>query len=250
MMDIQKNPSPILGANRAPAGSGSAGLGAGPAASADVEAFRSAMSRPQAEGFRQGSGQGSEQGSGSAGLERPDDLFKNADRRHDLESGESGEALEKKPSESNADGRLKGSDFIDAMFGRTQTDAFMQAAAPRAEGAAAASGFPEGDLNAFVSRILVSSPEKGSTEVRLTLSDAALRGTEVTLLRDAAGMLSVKIVAADPRAFQTLVASRGDLVSALEAQESAGVSVVMEDGSDANDTRQRSRGLDALDNHE
>lgn len=239
MMDIQKNPSPTLGANRAPAGSGSAGLGAGPAASADVEAFRSAMSRPQAEG--------SGQGSGSAGLERPDDLFKNADRRHDLESGE---ALEKKPSGSNADGGLKGSDFIDAMFGRTQTDAFMQAAGLRAEGAAAASGFPEGDLNALVSRILVSSPEKGSTEVRLTLSDAALRGTEVTLLRDAAGMLSVKIVAADPRAFQTLVASRGDLVSALEAQESEGVSVVMEDGSDANDTRQRSRGLDALDNHE
>lgn len=238
MMDIQKNPSPTLGANRAPAGSGSAGLGSGPAASADVEAFRSAMSRPQAEG--------SGQGSGSAGLERPDDLFKNADRRHDLESGE---ALEKKPSGSNADGRLKGSDFIDAMFGRAQTDAFMQAAAPRADGAAV-SGFPEGDLNALVSRILVSSPEKGSTEVRLTLSDAALRGTEVTLLRDAAGMLSVKIVAADPRAFQTLVASRGDLVSALEAQESAGVSVVMEDGSDANDTRQRSRGLDALDNHE
>ncbi len=245
MMDIQKNPSPTLGANRAPAGSGSAGFGAGPAANADVEAFRSAMSRPQAEGFGQGSGQGS----GSAGLERPDDLFKNADRRHDLESGESGEALEKKPSESNADGRLKGSDFIDSMFGRTQTDAFMQASAPRAEGAAA-SGFPEGDLNALVSRILVSSPEKGSTEVRLTLSDAALRGTEVTLLRDAAGMLSVKIVAADPRAFQTLVASRGELVSALEAQESEGVSVVMEDGSDANDTRQRSRGLDALDNHE
>ena len=242
MMDIQKNPSPTLGANRAPAGSGSAGLGSGPAASADVEAFRSAMSRPQAEGFRQGSGQGS----GSAGLERPDDLFKNADRRHDLESGE---ALEKKSSESNADGRLKGADFIDAMFGRTQTDAFMQAAAPRAEGAAA-SGFPEGDLNALVSRILVSSPEKGSTEVRLTLSDAALRGTEVTLLRDAAGMLSVKIVAADPRAFQTLVASRGELVSALEAQESEGVTVVMEDGADANDTRQRSRGLDALDNHE
>ena len=238
MMDIQKNPSPTLGANRAPAGSGSAGLGAGPAASADVEAFRSAMSRPQAEG--------SGQGSGSAGLERPDDLFKNADRRHDLESGE---ALEKKPSGSNADGGLKGADFIDVMFGRTQTDAFVQAAAPRAEGAAA-SGFLEGDLNALVSRILVSSPEKGSTEVRLTLSDAALRGTEVTLLRDAAGMLSVKIVAADPRAFQTLVASRGDLVSALEAQESAGVSVVMEDGSDANDTRQRSRGLDALDNHE
>lgn len=246
MMDIQKNPSPTLGANRVPAGSGSAGLGAGPAASADVEAFRSAMSRPQAEGSGQGLRQGSGQGSGSAGLERPDDLFKNADRRHDLESGE---ALEKKPSESNADGRLKGSDFIDAMFGRTQTDAFMQAAAPRAEGAAA-SGFPEGDLNALVSRILVSSPEKGSTEVRLTLSDAALRGTEVTLLRDAAGMLSVKIVAADPRAFQTLVASRGELVSALEAQESEGVSVVMEDGSDANDTRQRSRGLDALDNHE
>lgn len=241
MMDIQKNPSPTLGANRETAGSDLTGLGSGRADSADVEAFRSAMSRPQAEGFGQGSG------SGSAGLERPDDLFKNADRRHDLESGE---ALEKKSSESNTDGRLKGADFIDAMFGRTQTDAFMQAAAPRAEGAAAASGFPEGDLNALVSRILVSSPEKGSTEVRLTLSDAALGGTEVTLLRDAAGMLSVKIVAADPRAFQTLVASRGELVSALEAQEPGGVSVVMEDGADANDTRQRSRGLDALDNNE
>lgn len=249
MLDIQKNPFPAREADRAPAGTDPPRQSRDLPANRDVEAFRSAMDRSKPEGFANGSDR--------AALERPDELFRGAGgreertgapRRHDLESGE---ALQKKPSEADRDGGLKGSDFIDAMFGRARADAFMPAAGPRAEGAQAApSGFPDGDLEALVSRILVSSPEKGSTEVRLTLSDAALRGTEVTLLRDAAGALSVKIVAADPRAFQTLVASRGDLVSALEAQEPEGVTVVMEDGAGANDTRQRSRGLDAVENHE
>lgn len=110
---------------------------------------------------------------------------------------------------------------------------------------------PDGEtLEALVSRILVNTPEKGGSEVRLTLSEAAFRGTEVSILRDTTGALTVKIVSSDPSAFQTLVSSRNELLSALQAEEKAPVTVNMEEekpDAQENDTHRRSRGLDQLD---
>lgn len=249
MLDIQKNPFPAREADRAPAGTDPARQSRDLPANRDVEAFRSAMDRSKPEGFANDSDR--------AALERPDELFRGAGGARSARRPGAGtissqaRRFKRSPPKRIGTAVSRGRTSSTRCSGAPGRTPSCRRAGPRAEGAQAApSGFPDGDLEALVSRILVSSPEKGSTEVRLTLSDAALRGTEVTLLRDAAGALSVKIVAADPRAFQTLVASRGDLVSALEAQEPEGVTVVMEDGAGANDTRQRSRGLDAVENHE
>ena len=69
-------------------------------------------------------------------------------------------------------------------------------------------------------------------------------------MRDLSGVLTVKIVSSDPSAFQTLVSSRNELLSSLQAQEKAPVSVEMEedrgDADDSNDSHRRSRGLDEL----
>lgn len=168
---------------------------------------------------------------------------------HDLETG----AL--KTGDSGMETQqtvMKGSDFIDSLFRHAagvgmnvSTTGTGQAAAP--QGAA----MPDGEaLEALVSRILVSTPEKGGSEVRLTLSDAAFKGTEVSILRDTTGALTVKIVSSDPSAFQTLVSSRHELLSALQAEEKAPVTVNMEEekpDAQDNDSRRRSSGLDQLD---
>lgn len=145
--------------------------------------------------------------------------------------------------------QTRGGDFIDGLFrGASGMPAMGDAAAANA---AQAASMPDGEaLEALVSRILVNTPEKGGSEVRLTLSDAAFRGTEVSIMRDLSGALTVKIVSSDPSAFQTLVSSRNELLSSLQAQEKAPVSVEMEEdrggSDDANDSRRRSRGLDDL----
>ncbi|MBO4312323.1 MAG: hypothetical protein J5828_04935, partial [Desulfovibrionaceae bacterium] len=120
-----------------------------------------------------------------------------------------------------------------------------------AAGAAQASTAPEGPAHAdqtmlenMVERILVSAPEQGSHEVRLTLNAQFLHGTDIVLNRDAAGALSVTLQANDPSAFQTLVAAQGELKQLLETQERAEVRVTVTDNTpqEQNDSRQHSRG--------
>ncbi len=161
---------------------------------------------------------------------------------HDLETG----GLMK--DDPSVMAQMRGGDFIDGLFRGASGMPAMGAAAANA---AQAASMPDGEaLEALVSRILVNTPEKGGSEVRLTLSDAAFRGTEVSIMRDLSGALTVKIVSSDPSAFQTLVSSRNELLSSLQAQEKAPVSVEMEEdrggSDDPNDARRRSRGLDDL----
>ena len=102
------------------------------------------------------------------------------------------------------------------------------------------------DLNELVSRILVNTPESGKAEVRLTLQDNVLRGTEISIARDNDGLLTVRIVTDNAASFQTLVATRNDLQAILQQQEGRIiVNVEMLDDSDSeqNDSRRRSKGL-------
>ena len=102
------------------------------------------------------------------------------------------------------------------------------------------------DLNELVSRILVNTPESGKAEVRLTLQDNVLRGTEISIARDNDGLLSVRIVTDNATSFQTLVASRNDLQAILQQQEGriiVNVEMLDESDSEQNDSRRRSKGL-------
>ena len=109
---------------------------------------------------------------------------------------------------------------------------------------------PSEALEKLVDRVLVSTPENGINEVRITLSDSSvLRGTNIQIARDLNGMLTVTLIADNSQAFQTLVASRADLTKMLESTEKQGVIVNLqtaEDGDNANDTDKRSRGLETL----
>lgn len=94
-------------------------------------------------------------------------------------------------------------------------------------------------LEALVSRILVSTPETGAPEVRLTLAGHALAGTEVSIARELDGRLAVKLSAGDPSAFQTLVAGRDDLARLLGAGERLPVNIQIEareDGSEGSES--------------
>ena len=103
-------------------------------------------------------------------------------------------------------------------------------------------------LETLVSRILVGTPEKGGAEVRITLEDNVLRGAEISIIRDNAGMLRVSVTSDDAAAFQTLVSSRDDLVRALSASEDAPVEVTIRSEAEDAGTDRRSRGLyDAYD---
>ena len=115
-----------------------------------------------------------------------------------------------------------------------------------APAAPAAAGLDGEALETLVSRILVNTPESGSPEVRLRLSDNVLSGTEISIVRDPSGHLAVALVTKDPAAFQTLVAARGELLSGLEKTEAGTVSVEVrnESGNDEGDMRRRSRGLE------
>ena len=109
-----------------------------------------------------------------------------------------------------------------------------------------ATGVDAIDLNELVTRILANTPESGKTEVRLTLQDNVLRGTEISIARDNDGLLTVRIVTDNAASFQTLVATRNDLQAILQQQEGRIiVNVEMLDDSDSeqNDSRRRSKGL-------
>ena len=110
---------------------------------------------------------------------------------------------------------------------------------------APAQGLEAIDLNELVTRILVNTPERGATEVRMTLQDNVLKGTEISIVRGNDGLLTVRLVTDNPASFQTLVAARYDLQAILQQQEGRPVSVVMLDETERekNDSRRRSKGL-------
>ncbi len=109
-----------------------------------------------------------------------------------------------------------------------------------------AAGLSAEELDRLVERILVSA-EDGRQEVRLTLSDRILPGTEIILARTPEGMLSVTLHCTDSSSFQTLVASQLDLKKRLEAHEMAAVEVSVDIQQEGGDADRRSRGYFALD---
>ena len=109
-----------------------------------------------------------------------------------------------------------------------------------------AAGLLAEELDRLVERILVSA-EDGRQEVRLTLSDRILPGTEIILSRTPEGMLSVALHCTDASSFQTLVASQFDLKKRLEEHEMASVEVSVDIQQEGGDADRRSRGYFALD---
>lgn len=119
--------------------------------------------------------------------------------------------------------------------------------------AAAVSATPEeagtmGDMvNTLVERILVSEPDTGNPEVRITLGDGALSGTELSLSRAPDGQLSVRLSCGEFAAFQTAVGAQDSLRAALERSgENVRVEVTRSGepddagGGNEGDSRQRS----------
>lgn len=216
----------------------------------DVKAFEEAMRQAQQQPARQ-------PGVSERGSRLPDasSLFSMEDAR----SGAKREALDKAAGQHDLEtggirntaedaGKLRGAEFLESLFRSAQT---VQAGTPAAAEAqrTAAPQSTDDALQALVSRILVSSPDKGGAEVRLTLNDGVLRGTEIMLQRDLSGALTVRCTTTDPASFQTLVAQQHTLREALAAAEHEPVTVEMyEERTEAeqNDTNRRSRGLDEL----
>ncbi len=157
--------------------------------------------------------------------------------RHDLESGESRHD-DQSALESDASPLGGMTSPLESLFsGRMEQ---VQSASP-APAPAEADG---AGLAQLVERILVSTPENGGHEVRLSLGSHTLPGTEVILQRDAGGMLSVTLASTDASAFQTLVASQGTLKTMLENMENNEVRVTVTRDADRedNDAKRRSRG--------
>ena len=118
---------------------------------------------------------------------------------------------------------------------------FSEADAP-AQVEAARHILTQEELEILVDRILVSAAKDGMQEVRLTLSQSILAGTEIVLSRAVDGQLTVVLHCTDASAFQTLVASQADLQKMLEAHEAEGVNVSVNIHQESNDAGRRSRG--------
>ena len=189
------------------------------------------------------------------------DMFQRAleekPERHDLESGRSkkGEDLsdifQKAMEKSDSAGKRTGDGMENAASGAFSSMAGMtspldnlfsgrmeQAAPPSAptlEGA---------DMEKLVERILVSTPEQGGHEVRLSLAGHHLQGTEIILQRGVDGSLLVEVKCSDPSSFQTLVSAQATLKSELERLENTEVRVDVSHNADReeNDANRRSRG--------
>ncbi|MBR5882581.1 MAG: hypothetical protein IKY97_03770 [Mailhella sp.] len=114
---------------------------------------------------------------------------------------------------------------------------------------------PPEALESLVDRILVSSAECGRTEcgraeVRLTVSDRVLSGTEIIIKRDMDGQLVVSLHCTNEASFQTLVASQTDLAARLEDFENRSVQVSVDIDRERGDADRRSRGYIEQDQQE
>ena len=153
--------------------------------------------------------------------------------RHDLESGESRDDAHEKAPESPFS--MSGmTSPLESLF----SNRMEQVSAPAPEAAEPA------ELERLVERILVSTPETGGHEVRLSLGSQTLPGTEIILQRDVDGSLAVTLTSSNANAFQTLVASQHTLRQMLENLENSSVrvSVTQDTGREDNDSNRRSRG--------
>jgi len=177
--------------------------------SRDVDAFRAAMKEDRQE---------------HGGTSQPD----------------SGSFHEKQPCEP--DGNPQAS--LSSLF--SMVGMFSEVEGMASAGPVHAAGLSAEELDRLVERILVSA-EDGRQEVRLTLSDRILPGTEIILSRTPEGMLSVALHCTDSSSFQTLVASQFDLKKRLEAHEMAAVEVSVDIQQEDGDADRRSRGYFALD---
>lgn len=143
----------------------------------------------------------------------------------------------------------KAQDFLAQLFRGVGGEARAEGAAQTA-GASAPEGVAANEaLETLVSRILVSRPESGKTEVRLQIQDAVLKNTEITLARDAGGQLTVRIHTNDAAAFQTIVSARAELEARLSGRETLPVIVELQKDTDReeNDARHASRGRGLFD---
>lgn len=234
---------------------------------ADVEAFARVM---EGQGG-QGEGEGAEDGAPLRGEERATDASKITQEDPNVPSekgalrGNEGEL--RKLFERSLVGKEKSLDtqrktdaksqvahnqdaaLIESLFKGMSMPGDVQKAPPEGieKVAASAAQLDAENLETLVSRILVNTPEKGASEVRLTLHDNLLKGAEISIKRDLSGNLSISLSTKDPAVFQTLVGSRTELLESLEKSERGTVSVeVRDDSSDEGDMQRRSRGLDGL----
>lgn len=144
--------------------------------------------------------------------------------RHDIESGEARRSNE----DETHKGPLSESPVVSAD--RSFPTATPPTAATVVSATAESTPAPlDGEvLDRLVARLLVSSPESGSSAVRITLSDtSALRGTDITLSRREDGTLSVSLVNEDPRLCESLAAAQGRLCAQLSASEKRPVCVTV-----------------------
>lgn len=144
----------------------------------------------------------------------------------------------------------KAQDFLASLFrGVGGTGQAAEGTAQTAGPAAAEGAASNEALETLVSRILVSRPESGKTEVRLQIQDAVLKNTEITLARDAGGQLTVRIHTNDAAAFQTIVSARAELEARLSGRETLPVLVELQKETDReeNDARRESRGRGLFD---
>jgi type III secretion system needle length determinant len=114
--------------------------------------------------------------------------------------------------------------------------------APVSEAGSVAPPLSPEALEALVDRILVSSAEMGRAEVRLTLRDSVLGGTEIVLSRSIDGQLTVSLHCTSESSFQTLVASQMELKGRLEDFENRSVQVSVDIDREGSDADRRSRG--------
>lgn len=128
---------------------------------------------------------------------------------------------------------------LDTMFGQRTSAADVVAAQPAAD-----TPDLDGLTSALVDRILVSDPRGGENEIRITLSDNALPGTEVRLTRGTDGMLTVRLETDNASSFQTLVSAQDGLKNKLESLEKGTVRVEVSDSTrpDDGDAQRRSAG--------
>lgn len=118
--------------------------------------------------------------------------------------------------------------LMESLFGQRMATADATASATLDE-----AGTMGDMVDTLVERILVSEPDTGNPEVRITLGDGVLSGTELSLSRAPDGQLFVRLFCSEFAAFQTAVGARDALRAALERSgENVRVEVTRSGGSD------------------
>ncbi len=103
----------------------------------------------------------------------------------------------------------------------------------------ASSNLSSDSVQEIADRILTATKADGSQEVRISLSDKALAGTEVTINRALDGQLSVQFNTSNANSFQTLVAAQDALKEALNQTNT---DVKVEVHNDSNNADRESQG--------